>query len=66
MVIEEKLVSDESGYMEYGTYYVPFRAMCEKLGYAVEPRYNDKRADIVQNIIFKDRDLLIKYCQGIQ
>ena len=38
----------------------------EKLGYAVEPRYNDKRADIVQNIIFKDRDLLIKYCQGIQ
>ena len=38
----------------------------EKLGYNVEPKYNDKRADIVQNIIFNNRDLLIKYCQGIQ
>jgi len=38
----------------------------EKLGYEVEPRYNDKRADIVQNIIFKDREKLIKYVQGIQ
>ena len=38
----------------------------EKLGYKVEPKYNDDRADIVQNIIFEDRDLLIKYCQGIQ
>ena len=38
----------------------------EKLGYKVEPKYNEDRADIVQNIIFEDRDLLIKYCQGIQ
>ena len=38
----------------------------EKLGYNVEPKYNDERTDIVQNIIFNDRDLLIKYCQGIQ
>ena len=38
----------------------------EKLGYEVEPKYDDKRADIVQNIIFKDSDKLIKYCQGIQ
>ena len=38
----------------------------EKLGYNVEPKYNEERADIVQNIIFNDRDLLIKYCQGIQ
>lgn len=38
----------------------------EKLGYEVEPKYNDKRADIVQNIIFKDENKLIKYCQGIQ
>ena len=38
----------------------------DKLGYKVEPKYNDPRADIVQNIIFEDRDLLIKYCQGIQ
>ena len=38
----------------------------EKLGYDVEPKYNDSRADIVQNIIFNDKDKLIKYCQGIQ
>ena len=38
----------------------------EKLGYKVEPRYNEKRADIVQNIIFEDPDKLIKYTQGIQ
>ena len=38
----------------------------EDLGYEVEPRYCDKRADIVQNIIFHNREGLIKYCQGIQ
>lgn len=38
----------------------------EKLGYKVEPSYNDKRADIVQNIIFNNPDDLIKYSQGIQ
>ena len=38
----------------------------EDLGYDVEPRYNDRRADIVQTIIFRDPDKLIKYCQGIQ
>ncbi len=38
----------------------------EKIGYEVEPRYDDKRADIVQNIIFNDKDKLIKYCQAIQ
>lgn len=32
----------------------------------VEPKYNEERADIVQNIIFNDPDKLIKYCQGIQ
>ena len=36
------------------------------LGYNVEPKYDDKRADIVQNVIFNDRNALIKYCQGIQ
>lgn len=40
--------------------------MLEKLGYDVEPKYNDERADIVQNIIFGNPDKLIKYCQGIQ
>ena len=38
----------------------------EKLGYEVEPKWNDERVDIVQNIIFGKSDLLVKYCQGIQ
>ena len=38
----------------------------ESKGYNVEPKYNEERADIVQNIIFNDREKLIKYCQGIQ
>ena len=38
----------------------------EKLGYNVEPKYNEPRADIVQNIIFNDKEKLIKYVQGIQ
>ncbi|MEE3342898.1 MAG: methionine gamma-lyase family protein [Bacilli bacterium] len=38
----------------------------EKLGYNVEPKYNEKRTDIVQNIIFNDEQKLIKYCQIIQ
>lgn len=41
-------------------------ACLEKLGYKVEPKYNEKRADIVQNIIFHNEKDLIKYCQGIQ
>lgn len=40
--------------------------MLEILGYNVAPKYNDNRADIVQNIIFNDANKLIKYCQGIQ
>ncbi len=38
----------------------------EKLGYDVEPKFDEKRADIVQNIIFNDKEKLIKYVQGIQ
>ena len=38
----------------------------EDLGYNVEPKYNEHRADIVQNIIFNDPEKLIKYVQGIQ
>lgn len=38
----------------------------KKLGYDVEPKYDDERVDIVQNIIFHNPDDLIKYCQGIQ
>lgn len=41
-------------------------ALLEELGYKVDPKYNEKRADIVENIIFEDEELLIKYTQGIQ
>ena len=40
--------------------------IAEKMGYKVEPRYNSLRADIVQSIIFENKEDLIKYCQGIQ
>lgn len=38
----------------------------EKLGYQVEPQFHDKRADIVQNIIFNDPQKLCKLCEIIQ
>lgn len=40
--------------------------LLEKLGYQVEPLYNEERCDIVQNIYFYDEEKLIKYCEGIQ
>ena len=40
--------------------------MLEELGYTVEPKFNDKRSDIVQTIEFGDKEKLIKFCQGIQ
>ena len=40
--------------------------MLEELGYKVEPKYNDKRSDIVQTIEFGNKEKLIKFCQGIQ
>ena len=40
--------------------------MLEELGYIVEPKFNDKRSDIVQTIEFGDKEKLIKFCQGIQ
>ena len=40
--------------------------MLEELGYNVEPKFDNKRADIVQTIEFNDREKLIKFCQGIQ
>ena len=38
----------------------------EKLGYDVSPKYNDKRVDIVQNIIFRNPDKLVSFCKEIQ
>ena len=38
----------------------------EKIGYKVSPRYNEKRADIVQLIYFNNEDEVIKYATAIQ
>jgi cystathionine beta-lyase family protein involved in aluminum resistance len=38
----------------------------EKLGYDVDPKFNEIRADIVQTIKLGSEEKLIKFCQGIQ
>ena len=38
----------------------------EKLGYTVEPKFDEKRADIVQTVHLGSKEKLIKFCQGIQ
>ena len=38
----------------------------EKLGYNVEPKYNEKRADIVQTVSLQTEENLVRFCQGIQ
>lgn len=38
----------------------------EKLGYQVEPSYQKKRVDIVQNIVFGNPDDLITFTRGVQ
>ena len=35
-------------------------------GFQVEPKYDEERADIVQNIVFGCEEKLVKFCQGIQ
>lgn len=40
--------------------------LLEKLGYDVVPKYDEKRSDIVQTIVFRNEEKLIKYVQGIQ
>lgn len=40
--------------------------MLEKLGYSVEPKYNENRADIVQTVKLQNEENLVKFCQGIQ
>ena len=41
-------------------------SVLEDLGYKVSPKYDEKRADIVQNIEFGNSEDLIKFVQGIQ
>jgi cystathionine beta-lyase family protein involved in aluminum resistance len=38
----------------------------EKLGYEVLPKYDDIRSDIIQIVRLKNKDEIIKFCQGIQ
>ena len=38
----------------------------EALGYAVEPRYNELRSDIIQTVITGSREGLCAFCRGIQ
>ena len=38
----------------------------EKIGYNVNPKFDEPRADIVQTIELGSADRLIKFCQGIQ
>lgn len=40
--------------------------LLERLGYKVQPMWNERRADIVQTIEFGNEEDLIKYIQGIQ
>ncbi len=40
--------------------------LLEDLGYKPQPKYCEKRSDIVQTIEFGNPDKLIAYCQGIQ
>ena len=41
-------------------------AVMESLGYEVEPTKKEQRVDIVQNIIFRDKEKLIRFTRGIQ
>ena len=38
----------------------------ERLGYNVEPKFNEQRADIVQTVHLGTEENLVKFCQGIQ
>lgn len=41
--------------------------MLEKFGFeGISPKYNEKRADIIQTIEMKTEDKLVRFCQGVQ
>ena len=40
--------------------------MLEKLGFDVDPKYNEYRTDVIQTITLNDPDKMVKFCQGIQ
>ncbi|MEG0249730.1 MAG: methionine gamma-lyase family protein [Peptostreptococcus sp.] len=38
----------------------------EKLGYKVNPAYDDKRSDIIQIVQLNNADEVVKFCEGVQ
>ena len=40
--------------------------MMELMGYESSPRWDAVRSDIVQTVTFRDPDMLVKFCRGIQ
>jgi len=40
--------------------------LLELLGYKTHPKYDDIRSDIIQSIQFDDRELLERFCKGLQ
>ncbi|MBR3891601.1 MAG: methionine gamma-lyase family protein [Bacilli bacterium] len=40
--------------------------MLEKLGFDVDPKYDEYRTDVIQTITLNDPDKMVKFCQGIQ
>lgn len=38
----------------------------ERLGFAVSPRYDERRSDIIQTFTLGSEDALVKFCRGIQ
>ncbi len=38
----------------------------DKLGFAVSPKYDEKRSDIIQTFTLGSEEALVKFCQGIQ
>lgn len=41
-------------------------AVFELLGYEATPKYNEKRADIIESVILKKSNSLIAFCKGLQ
>jgi cystathionine beta-lyase family protein involved in aluminum resistance len=41
-------------------------AFLEELGMHTKPAWNVKRTDLIQSVIFNDRERMIKFCQAIQ
>lgn len=41
-------------------------ALFELLGFEVTPRYSEERGDIIQAILLKTEERLIRFCQGVQ